>query len=519
MGEPAFGGVAMKNKIVSWNKKRWILLISVFIFLLIILFIYNGYISRKRYEEQAVMAQEHLEAGNFEKAGEAYKKALSMNYGDKELLSIGLAEAYGGVHNYDKALEVLRSIYEIKKTITVKEKIEEITSKKTDYSFNQQISFGDTFFSNGEYNKAIDEYEKAKLIKSKSDIPYVKIVESYIALERYDLAEEEINAGLSLTESMRIEIIRSKVETRLNEIKYEDILLKASEYIYQENYEEAINCFNEAIRLIPKKDSAYNQMAELYISFKDFDMAKSLLQNYLRSNSSKASEEIFNKVNDLITQRKEKERILNELYIALSVIDIDAITNILEDTFFIDIIAGAAPFYYSPSGNTNMTRNYGLLITDGKNIYAGGFKDGLREGIGIQFVRYDEGEDIVWYYYQGEWKYDVPNGMGKTAEKSYIKDNKGKWQLITTETSGMFLYGLEHGSMNKTIQADGVTKKVSYTATEGLADAYLDENHQSIMSETPKHYVIGPLYINDELTDEFYEIKIGTKLKIKFLDN
>ena len=105
------------------------------------------------------MAQDYLEAGSFKEAQEAFQKALSMKYGDKEILSIGLAEAYGGVHDYDKALEVLRDRYEVKKTTAVKEKIEEITTRKSDHRFYQLISYGDTYFSNGEYMKAIDEYD------------------------------------------------------------------------------------------------------------------------------------------------------------------------------------------------------------------------------------------------------------------------------------------------------------------------------------------------------------------------
>ncbi|TAH72781.1 MAG: tetratricopeptide repeat protein [Anaerolineaceae bacterium] len=506
----------MINRILHWNKKRWVMIVSAFIFLLAALLLYNTYISRKRYEEQTVMAQEYLDAGSFEEAQEAYQKALSMNYGDKEFLSIGLAEAYAGVHNYDKALEVLRSRYEVEKTIAVKEKIEEITSKKTDHGFYQLISFGDTYFSNGEYNKAIDEYEKAKLIKSKLDISYLKIATSYMALKRYDLAEEEIKDGLALTESEKLKNMMGKVESRLNEIKYDEILLMASEYIYQENYEEAFNSFNEAIRLIPGKDAAYNQMAELYISFKDFDTAKALLQNYLRSNSSSLSQEILNKANDLITKRKEKERVLNELYTALSVVDIEAITKIMEDSFFIDIISDSAPFYYSPSGNMNLARGYGMLITDKNYIYAGGFKDGMREGIGIQFVLSDNKKTPGWYYYQGEWNHDIPNGMGKTAEESFERDSDGVWKRKVIETSGMFLFGLESGSMHKAFYSNGEeTGRVYYTSVDGVPKAYLDENSEPIKTETPNHYVIGPLILNDEPTGEYYSVKFGTKYAIK----
>ncbi|MDD4111680.1 MAG: tetratricopeptide repeat protein [Herbinix sp.] len=508
----------MINSILRWNKKRWIIITSALIFIVAALLIYNTYASRKRYEEQMVMAQEYLEAGSFDEAREAYQKALSMNYGDKELLSIGLADAYAGVHNYDKALEVLRSIYEVEKTTAIKEKIEDITTKKTDYGFYQLISFGDTYFSNGEYSRAIDEYEKAKLIKSKSDISYLKIVESYMAMEKYDLAKEEIGDGLAVTESEKLSSMMSKIESRLNELKYDEILLMASEYIYQENYEEAFNSFNEAIWLIPKRDSAYNQMAELYITLNDFDTAKALLQNYLRSSKSSASEELLNKANDLIMQRKEKEKVLNELYTALNVVNIEAVAKIMEESFFIDTIAETVPLYYSPSGDMNLDMGYGMLISDKNNIYAGGFKDGLREGIGIQFVLDLEDKDSGWYYYQGEWNHDMPDGMGKTAEQSYGKDSEGKWQRIITETSGMFIYGLESGTMNKTLYLDGVVKSVSYIAAEGKPKAYIDENYLPVQADKPNHYVIGQFYCNNEPTGEYYSVKNGTKFKVK-LDN
>ena len=61
------------------------------------------------------------------------------------------------------------------KTNAVKEKIEEISAKKADHSFYQLISFGDTYFSNEEYNKAIDEYEKAKLIIARRISPILRL--------------------------------------------------------------------------------------------------------------------------------------------------------------------------------------------------------------------------------------------------------------------------------------------------------------------------------------------------------
>lgn len=505
----------MIRDIFNRNKKRFILILSVLIFLLAGLITYNTYQARKRYEEQAVMAQEYLKAGSYEEAIEAYQKAMSMKYGNKEVLSIGLADAYAGVNNYDKALEVLRNIYEEKKTTTIKEKIEEITARKTDYNFYQLISYGDTYFSNGEYEKAINEYEKAKLIKSKEDETYIKIVDSYIAMEKYDLAKEEIEEGLALTESNKLEAKLKFVELKLKEKKYEEILNQASEYIYQENYEEALNNFNEAIRLMPDVDTAYNQMAELYITLYEYDTAKAIMQNYLRSYQSQASKDILDKANELIKQREEKERILNELYLALNVADIEAIKRILNDDFFINVIVPMTPYYFSPTGDVKLTMSYGMMIYDKNNIYAGSFRDEVKEGNGIQFFM-SPYKESAWYYYQGEWSNNMPNGMGRTVEEKYVRDNEGNKQKITTKTSGTFSNGLEDGAMQKRFYVnDEETGYVNYNAKEGIPEHYVDENGQEVLSDTPGNYVIGEIYLNDEPTGEYYSVKAGTKYMVK----
>lgn len=504
----------MITKVFKRHKKLFILIFTAFIFLIAALFTYNIYLARKRYKEQAVMAQEYLEAGNYEEAIEAYQKAMSMKYGNKEILTIGLADAYAGIHDYDKALEVLREIYEEKKSASVKEKIEEITAEKTDFNFYQLISYGDTYFSNGEYDKAIEEYEKAKLIKSKEEITYIKIVDSYIAKEDYDQAEKEIKAGMAITDSEKLKEKLDYVESKLKEQKYEELLNQASEYIYQENYEEALNNFAEAINLRPEVDTAYAQMAELYITLNEYETARIILQHYLRSYDSESVEEILDKTNELIEQKNEKEKILNELYIALNVADTKAIIKIIKNKFFRNVIAPMAPYYYTPSGDADLSMAYGMMIYGENNIYAGGFKDDMKEGIGIQFIMHPD-DETDWYYYQGEWDNNMPNGMGRMVEEKNIKDKEGNTQKQIIKTSGIFSSGLEDGTMQKEFYIDGKEKGyVNYTAKEGIPNPYIDKNGQEIPSE-PGYYVIGEIYLNNEPTGEYYSVRKGTVSGIK----
>ena len=506
---------------LNLHRKRsvLVLIISVFVIVLAFILIYKTYSLRKSYNEQTVMAGEYLETGNYEEAIVAYNKALSMKYGDKELLSIGLAEAYVASNNYDKALEVLRNRYQVSGTITIKEKIEEITAKRTDYYFYQAMSYGDTYFSNGEYNNAIVEYEKAKLIKSKEAISYVKIAKSYRAMEEYELAKNEILGGLTLTESQELERMLISVEKELKNLQYESLLSMASEYILQENYKDALSKFNEAIWLIPDNDMAYNQMAEMYILIEDYEIAKYLLQNYLRSHKSETSQEILNEANKLIAQRVKREEVLNELYTALGVVEIGTIINIMKDSFFIDEIAAKAPLYYSPSGATNTSYGYGMLVLDESNIYVGGFKENMKTGIGVFFTLVEDKNKQI-YYYQGEWNYDIPNGIGKTYEEIKTIDNKGNEQISTTITSGLFAYGLENGGMQKTFLVNGEeTGKVEYTAHEGRPRALIDNHDNVILAKLPNHYVVGEIYLKGVATGDYYSVENGTVLAVRYDDS
>ena len=149
----------------------------------------------ERPTEQAVMAENYLNTGSYEEAVKAYEEALEQKGNDQEALCIGLSDAYVGLKDYDKALEVLHSYYDKLSTEKLKKKIEEVNSAKTDYEFFQSISRADVYFSNKEYDKAISEYEKAKLIKSKDIQSYQRIAQAYIKQEEYDKARNEVIEG------------------------------------------------------------------------------------------------------------------------------------------------------------------------------------------------------------------------------------------------------------------------------------------------------------------------------------
>ena len=190
------------------------------IIILGLIFTYN-YVRMKNFTEQAVIAENYLDAGKYEKAVEAYKKVLSMKGGDKQLLTIGLAEAYVGLDEYDKALEILRSFYIKSPDNKIKESIEKISLQKTEYEYGQIISKAEVYFSNKEYEKAITEFEKAKQIKSKNSTSYKRIAEAYLLLGDYAKAREEVMEGQEITGDDKLKIrllwlIPTSIRTSIN---------------------------------------------------------------------------------------------------------------------------------------------------------------------------------------------------------------------------------------------------------------------------------------------------------------
>lgn len=262
-----------------------------------------NYFDNRRFMEQAVMAENYLEAGNYDKAIIAYKKAISMKDMKEQNLAIGLAEAYIGIDEYDKALEVLRICYQKTSGINVKKKIEEVTLKKTEYEYNQFASRAEVYFSNQEYDKAIAEYENAKLVKSKEVRSYIRIAYAYIEKGEYEKAREEIIEGQILTNDENLEEILIIIDGYVNKTKYEQLLKQADEYISQENYQDGIAVYKEAIDLIPEESSAYIDLANVYLEQYKYEAAVNLLETAQEKMESKEIDDLLKTALELHEKR------------------------------------------------------------------------------------------------------------------------------------------------------------------------------------------------------------------------
>lgn len=494
---------------------KLIAFILILIFIVIGGFVLKISIDNRKYEQQAVMAKQYLEAGDYEQAVEAYQRAISMKGSDQEYLTIGLSEAYVGINQYDKALEVLRNCYQKTSGNRIKEKIEEITIRKSDYEYQQIISRGDIYYSNQEYDKAISEYENAKLIKSKEVTSYQKIAESYVKMGKYELAKEEIQEGLAITQSEKLNQILDIVNGHLLKQQYDNIIAQAEEFIFQENYNDGILKYQEAMQLLPKEARAYIGMANAFIVQEKYQVAISLLEG--------AKEQIYNeelnatleKALQLQEVKEIRKETLYDLYIAVEELDFVKISEIMSSDFFKNEIAKDTPIYYSPLGEGNISKGYGMILIDNNSLYSGSLYEGIKIGNGILIQLTENYGEQGYYYYQGSWSEDVPNGIGKTVEVRTDMDEDGRKYKVRIVTEGNFYNGRENDHMKKSVYVDDEDAgSISYYARMGVPLVAKDENGKPLPTFEQK-YPIAVITIDEVPTDDYYYVEPGTLWGVK----
>lgn len=499
------------------TKERKIFGVFLGVVLIIILgLVINRASDGNRQLEKAVIAENYLNAKSYEEAVKAYQNALADKGGNEEQLSIGLADAYVGLKEYDKALEVLNSCYQKKATDQLKKKIEEVTTKKTDEDFLQSISRGDVYFSNKEYDKAIAVYEEAKQIKRKDILPYKKIIQAYINQNQYTKAKQEVTEGIEITGNDELYTLLTCIEHHLLKDEYDEILAQAREYFYQENYEDGINLYKDAIKLLPGEKEAYLSLGQHYIDQGDYDSAVEILQE---GNAKVVNTELVELLEQATMKQQAEEEKVNMLSVlrdALSKKDFSKIFSIAESDFYQTEILQEVPVYCDDGTKSGSEKRDCLVIYDKNHLYFGKLNNGIRQGTGIYLVLISDDIGDSYYYYEGEWSNDIPGGKGKTIETELKKNTSGEVHEYMTETEGTYFHALEDGAMKKTFYEDGKeTKWLKYRASNGKPLAMGSATIIPGPAVAKEPYVIGVLYKGEVKTGERYTVEPNTVWGVK----
>lgn len=478
-------------------------------------FVITGFIQERKFEEKAAMAENYLNAGSYEQAIDAYEQALSMKNSDQELLTVGLSDAYIGIEEYDKALEVLRSCYQKTSGFLVKEKIEEIIAEKTEYEYLQSISRAKVYFKNKEYEKAIEEYEEAKQIKSKDATAFQGIADSYIKLGKYDLAKEEILEGQVITRDKNLELTLAVVDAYLRRDEYDTLLKQAAEYFSQENYEEGVLKLKKAIYLMPKENEAYSQLTQMYLSKGEYEKAIPILKNAIKLTDSNELKSMLLQVKETKALEDEKNKLLNRLFSALMNRNIAEVTKIMKLSIFTKDFNEEIPVCY-PSSELDKLVGNAMVLYDNKTVYYGEFNNGKRKGKGIYLTLIDGSLDEGYYYYDGHWDKNIPNGSGKTVEEKTLSGDNNVSYISCTTTEGNFVNAVEDGRMIKYFSVDGADAgKLIYTAKKGVPVPLASENRKTTPTPEASFYVIGIISIDNAATGDYYRVEPQTIWGVK----
>lgn len=159
-----------------------------------------------------------------------------------------------------------------------------------DSQFGEQLSLGEKYLSEENYDEAIIAFKKAIDIRPNEPEPYLKLADVYVEKNDYQNALSTLEDGYAKTND-------TAIATRLEEIKsvitYNTLIKEGEEALSDKNYDTAVSKFEEAIKLRNDEVQPYLSASEAYLGKKDTDGAKKILeQGYEKTHSAEIKEKL-----------------------------------------------------------------------------------------------------------------------------------------------------------------------------------------------------------------------------------
>lgn len=167
---------------------------------------------------------------------------------------------------------------------------------------DEQISLGEKYLSEENYDEAIIAFKKAIDIQPNNPELYIKLADAYTAKGDTDNAVKALEDGYEKTGD---ESIKKKLDELQVKIKYEKFVKEGQTALSNKNYDEAVKSFESAIELKPNEAEPYLSASDGYIGKEDIDNAvKTLEKGY----EATKSEEIKAKLDELNNTDDTEER-------------------------------------------------------------------------------------------------------------------------------------------------------------------------------------------------------------------
>ncbi len=295
--------------------------------------------------------------------------------------------------------------------------------------YERQVRLGYKLLEQGKYEEAILAFDKAIEIDVKRDKAYIGKADVYVA--RCD--------------ENTLEDIKAVMETAYNQ-HYSDknivdaFIRLADDLCNKDKLEWAIELLNYGYELTG--DERINEhRAELRDKFAA-DFLKTLYEMFESGNT------------DAVKQEIQSEKYL-------------AFMNLVEDKDY--------KYIYFPTSNKDKTgKGVALYYVETENfgnvfVYYGDYVNGARSGNGT----WVGADGIQYYWFEGTWNNDKPNGAGTIStvrDEARIKKEGNTTYCLKLEVVGSFKDGLYHGTINEkwTMDDGDVMKWHPINSTDGI---------------------------------------------------
>lgn len=178
----------------------------------------------------------------------------------------------------------------------------------TQSQLSEQISLGEKYLTEENYEEAIVAFKKAIEIESNDPELYIKLADAYMANGDSDNAIATLENGYKQTND---EAIKKKLDEFKTQLEYDKLISDGEKAFSDKNYTEAVKKFEKAIELKPTEVKPYISAADCYVNSKDNDSAKKILEKgYEKTKSNdikKKLDELKKQMNTRISYTKKSD--------------------------------------------------------------------------------------------------------------------------------------------------------------------------------------------------------------------
>ena len=390
--------------------------------------------------------------------------------------------------------------------------------------FNRAMEAGDKAYAKGSFETAVAQYTKAIKIKDDKIDAYLGLISAKEAEGAEDLKETFLQ-GLAAIEAMG-ENDRYIVLDRVIEYVLHDSV------IFTDDLKERIEVLDRGYDLTYGDKDVRRELTECVSAYieslrvsEEYDEALEYVERFTEKTDIKA-ERLTARLNKEKEFAAKKGDLLKSVYDALKPF-VDAYsTSVGADPYKHDFkkilsidgsdsaetvasayVSGSCFSIFESEGNDLTGKGAGLYtfgdtyknekgsVATPYYFYTGDYKDGVRSGFGVSFMKVGEESFVL---YAGEWENDLPSGKGTRYEK--ITDTEGDGSYTQTY-AGNWLEGLAEGTVSITVTEDmwdGIIFSGEVNAKKGVCDEVPSETDEYVVLNLKDARLVGVLASDTE---------------------